>query len=424
MNRERRSSITGEKIDKLPSTMATKIALAAAALNIASMTWHGMQSLEVAEAQKPSIEASQQVEDVLPKDLLKDTRVVKIEHMHGEAEGVRYTDGEIRAAIRSAGDVLAGLSQDELALPVFPTIDTIKLTPDGLYTDGKSKQSIECYSDDQLDRAQTLYLSNNKLPLATSVMTVINQGDSCTMLSVGAAAMVDNINGMRIGTMYGDSLTDNVVLHETGHLLGLGHAASLYCDDPIAKTVLEHTKTDIAKLIEYGCVIPTEKDSDKPNMYSDHMTVMGGIQSDSTDSFVDRFSSFETTQLAPRIAKNENIRPERATYILSTWYEKLRTISFTLPAEHPLRKIDPEIDTLSIGLIQTAFNNEPTATVQVIAHHDQQSYRLGYVLPYIAGYDDELGPVEIYHDETLGMKLIVSPGDNDQSVTVTVEPVR
>jgi hypothetical protein len=424
MNRERNPSNSVAKIDRQPSTVTTKIALAAAALNIASMAWHGVQGYDMAEAQKPTVEASQEAQNVNPRDLLKDTHVIKIERTNSDGVEPRYTDGAIRSAIRSAGEVLEGLSKDELTLPEVADINTIKLTPEGLYTNDQNKQSVECYSDEQLDRAQSLYLENSKLPAATSLMTVINQGDSCTMLSVGAAAMVDNVNGMRIGTMYGSALTENVVLHEVGHILGLGHAASLYCNDPTTKTVLERGKTDIGKLVEYGCVIPKQDGSDKPNMYSDRMTVMGGILSESVDQFTEHFNSTETTILAPDIAKNKDVLPERATYELSTYYEELRAISFALPADHPLRRIDPKIDTLSVGLASAAFNDKPNATIQVIAHYDDQSYRLGHVLPYISGYDSSLGSVEIYHDETLGVKVIIGPGKNNSSVKVTVEPIK
>lgn len=425
MYRESRMSSYIGDVNRPPMALVSKIALAVVALNIISMSERNLHDKGVNDAANtPDVQASQSSVAVDPRELLPNMRVIKIQHMNGEQSPSRYTDSDIQREVRSAGQVFEGLSNDILTLPQDISIHTIKLAPEGLHTDSTAQQSVECFSDEQLDRAQSLYLKNESLPSATSLMTVINQGDSCSMLPNGAVAMVDNVNGLRIGTMYGAVLTDNVILHEVGHILGLSHAASLYCDDPDARTVLEVAKTDIGKLVDNGCKIPSRDESGRPDVYSDRMTVMGGINSEIVDNFVERFSSIETTKLAPDIAKNQNVSTERASYDLSTRYEQLRTISFTLPAEHPLRQIDPDIDTLSIGVISANYDDAPTATVQVVAHHEHQSYRLSHAFPYIAGVDGDVGPVEVYHDETLGVKLIVSPGKNQSSVQVSVEPTK
>ncbi len=395
------------------------IGLTAAAANVLSMTVHGISAIE--NMSTDQVVVANELPSVDPRGLIKDTKVIKIEHAAGAGESVRYTDGHIRQAIRSAGLVLEGLSHDELTLPDEVDIHTIKLTPDGLYTNDTNHESVECYSDEQLDRVQTQYLKNSDLPAATSLATVINQGDSCVMLNAGAVGVVDYINGMPIGTQYGAVLTDNLVLHEVGHVLGLGHAASLNCDSPNASSLLEQSAVDIGELIESGCVVPKRGETDKLDMYSDHATVMGGILAESIDSYTERFNSNETTKLAPEVAKNKDISLEAATYELSTLYEETRAITLMLPADHPLRKIDPKIDKLTIGLMSQEFGGAPNATVQVIAHHEEQSYRLTHSFPYIAGYDDQLGPIEVYHDETLGVKAIIHPGSDPRSVKVAIE---
>lgn len=413
-----------EQIGKLSPATATKLALAAAALNIASMTLHGIHATETTGVTNPSVEASKQATPVQPKDLMKDTHVITIEHSHGEREPLRYEDSYIRQTIRSAKSVFEEVSNGALTLPEQADIHHIKLTPDGLYTNKNSQQSIECYTDEQLDRVQTQYLQNNELPAATSLMTVINQGESCSLLPISGAAMVDNVNGMRIGTMYVGVLTDNVILHEVGHLLGLSHAATLHCDNPSPNSLLEDSKTDIGELVGYGCTIPKRPDSDQLDMYSDHSTVMGGILADSSDLLTERFNANETTKLVPDVAKNRDILPEPQTYELSTNYGKLRTVTLALPPEHPLRKIDARINKVSIGLMATKFGDTGHATVQVIAHHEEQSYRLTSAFPFIAGYDESLGPVEVYHDEMLGIRVVINKGKNERSVTVDVESTK
>jgi hypothetical protein len=294
--------------------------------------------------------------------------------------------------------------------------------PEGLHDDTKKDEFVECYTDEQLDRVQSTYLKDKNLPNDTSIITVINQGDSCSMLNGGAAGIVDNINGLRIGTMYADSFTRKVILHEEGHVLGLSHAATASCKPSYdSESYVEMAKEDISKLIDNGCSVP-ETGGKARDMYSDQTTVMGGIPYDVRNAD-DYFSSVEMTKIVPEIAQNKDIDTENATYTISLRHHQLRTVSLTLPKEHPLRKIDPNIDTLSIGSVSVDGGTRSYETVQLIAHHDGQSYRLTETYPYVASLDKDKGPVEFYHDETLGIKVLLSPNQDGHGVNVTIEKI-
>lgn len=433
MNKEPVSSAVKPRQEKTPLTYKDKVHIAIVAMNLISMAGmaaNGAGVFNDIKAKPTTVEnatpASQAPYQPQMGELLSGTQVIKIERLHGENEPIRYPDGHITTEVREAGRILSGISDGAFKFPEIDSLHTVKLVPNGIYTNVKDKQSVECYTDEQIDRAQSAYLSAEGLPAETSMITVINQGDSCSMLPMAAVGIVDNVNNMRIGTMYADSFTRNVILHEEGHLLGLPHAAVAACEGSFkGASPTEKPGVDISKIIEKGCAVPLTSHPVSgdiiPNMYSDETTVMGGIPYEVRNA-EDHFSSVELTKLVPDIAQNINAGIENATYPISSRHGKTRTISVAIPEGHPLRQIDPNIDTLSVGMAYLINGNESTETVQLIAHHDQQSYQLkDAAYPYMPAADKDKGPIELYHDETLGMKILLSPNEDGRSVDVTIE---
>lgn len=138
----------------------------------------------------------------------------------------------------------------------------------------------------------------------------------------------------------------------------------------------------------------------------------------------DRYNFVELNQLVPDVVRNRDIRPDAGEYVLSLKDHELHMVTLGIPAGHPLRSIDATIDKLSIGVNRFGVFNESTPAVRMIAVGKTMTYELAYTFPYKLEYDKTLENLELYHDETLGMRVLLNPGDDDQTVKVTVEPLQ
>jgi hypothetical protein len=99
-------------------------------------------------------------------------------------------------------------------------------------------------------------------------------------------------------------------------------------------------------------------------------------------------------------------------------------VTFAIPPDHPLHSIDPTIDRLSIGVNRFDTLDRITPELHMIATGKSMTYELAYAFPYVLDYDKSTKNIELYHDEALGVKVLLNAGDDDQTVKVTVEPLQ
>lgn len=134
----------------------------------------------------------------------------------------------------------------------------------------------------------------------------------------------------------------NNVVHEIGHALGLSHFTTLDCvvKDP---NEIYMPVMDIAAFSP-GAKCDVDRNEDgRINEYGNAASVMGRIAEENMYN-VRLFTTSDKNKLMPQKYKIKEIEPVEGEYKISLRPGALSGISLALPADHPLKRIDPTMN--------------------------------------------------------------------------------
>lgn len=337
-----------------------------------------------------------------------------------------YNEEYIKNVVDMAGGRLNIMTAGELTTPQNLPVHLLQLDPAATYQHASDAKVEKCYSSKQLQQARADYLAAQHLPDDSRVSIVLKDALSCYSMEKGAVAWADVNSNTRMA-VYDAGFDDNIFLHEEGHLSGLGHAAAIDCSALGAEynkqSRRQISKADIKDLIELGCTARKTLDNNdlKIDEYSSNASTMGSYHGIDRES--DRYNFVELNRLTPDLVKDQPIGTDAGEYAISLKDHEVHMVTFTIAPDHPLRSIDPTIDRLSIGVNRLETLDTITPAIHIIAVGKSMTYELAYAFPYVLNYDKSTKDIELYHDETLGVKVLLNGGDDDQTVKVTVKPL-
>jgi hypothetical protein len=337
-----------------------------------------------------------------------------------------YNEEYVTNVIDSAGGYISRMTAGEMMTPDNLPVRVIQIDPAGTYQRPEDGIIEKCYSSKQLQDARAGYLADANQPDDSRVAIILKDELSCYSKERTAFAWADTNEQTKM-TVYDRGFDENIVMHEEGHIDGLNHATAIDCFDSNAERNSESmqtiSKVDIYDLIAQGCT--QRKRIDGSNLivdeYGSYISTMGSFRSIVPEN--DRYNFVELNQLVPDVVRNRDIRPDAGEYALSLKDRELHMVTLDIDAGHPLRSIDATIDKLSIGVNRFGVFDESTPAVRMIAVGKTMTYELAYTFPYKLEYDKTLKNLELYHDETLGMRVLLNPGADDETVNVTIDPI-
>ena len=338
-----------------------------------------------------------------------------------------YNEEYVKNVVNEASVHLSRMTAGAIVAPENLPLQVVRLDPSETYQRPAGDAIEECYGDKQLHKIRDDYITKEHLPDDSRVSIVLKDVASCYSKQAGAAAWADTGEKSRMA-VYDQVFDDNIFLHEEGHLSGLAHAAAIDCAvldvDYNNKTLREISEVDIKALIQYGCAPRKRLDNNnlKVDEYGSYQSVMGSYGRIDRES--DRYNFVELNQLVPDVVQNQWIGTTAGEYSISLKDHEVHMLTFAIGPGHPLRSIDPTIDRLSIGVDRLDSFQKITPEVHMIAVAKGMTYELAYAFPYALAYDQTRENLELYHDETLGVRVLLNPGDDDQTVKVTVEPLQ
>lgn len=338
-----------------------------------------------------------------------------------------YNEEYVTNVIDSAGEYISRMTAGEMTTPDNLPVRVMQIDPAGTYQRPADGLIEKCYSSKQLQDARAGYLADANQPDDSRVAIILKDELSCYSKERTAFAWADTNEKTKM-TVYDRGFDENIVMHEEGHIDGLNHAAAIECFDSNAERNSESmrniSKVDIYNLITQLC--KPRKRLDGNNLildeYGSYISTMGSFKSIIPEN--DRYNFVELNQLVPDVVRNQAIGPDAAEYALSLKDRDLHMVTLDIPAGHPLRSIDATIDKLSIGVNRFGVFDESTPAVRMIAVGKTMTYELAYTFPYKLAYDKTLKNLELYHDETLSVRVLLNPGADDKTVNVTIDPLQ
>ena len=373
---------------------------------------------------KPALTSRPAAERTLPPRV-NDLHVLLVDAPSIDSSSI-YNEEYVKNVIDSAGTHLSYMTAGELTTPQNLPIHVLQLDPTSTYQHTESENAEQCYSSKQLQQARADYLAGQHLPEDSRVSIVLKDAMSCYSKEAGAAAWAD-VNKETRMAVYDYGFDDNIFLHEEGHLSGLGHAAAIDCsalgDEYNQQSQRQLSKADIKDLIELGCAPRKRLDNNdlKTDEYGSRASAMGSYRH--IDLMSDRYNFVELNQLMPDVVRDLQIGTETGEYSISLKDHEVHMVTFAIDSDHPLRSIDSTIDKLSIGVNRLDTLDRVTPEIHMIASSKNMTYELAYAFPYVLDFDKSRKDIELYHDETLGVRVLLNPGADDQTVKVTVEPL-
>jgi hypothetical protein len=338
-----------------------------------------------------------------------------------------YNEEYVTNVIDSAGGYISRMTAGEMSTPENLPVKVLQLDPTGTYQQPETGLTEKCYSSKQLQDARTDYLLDANQPDDSRVAIVLKDELSCSSKQGGAVAWADTNEKTKM-TVYDRGFDENIVMHEEGHIDGLNHATAIDCFDSNTERNSESmqsiSKVDIYDLIAQGCTQRKRLDGNNLVLddYGSYISTMGSFKSIAPEN--DRYNFVELNQLVPDVVRDRAIGPDAGEYALSLKDRELHMVTLDIPLGHPLRSIDATIDKLSIGVNRFGVFDESTPAVRMIAVGKTMTYELAYTFPYKLEYDKTLENLELYHDETLGIRVLLNPGADDSTANVTIDPLR
>lgn len=277
-------------------------------------------------------------------------------------------ESEIRQAIATVDDVIR-FSTAEVRGFGAVVVGKMSMEPMGRVVD--EGEVVQCYNDEQLDLVYNHLLSNKiKDPANKKTQHMVMLEDNLACSTIEYSAIATHIGTAPVSvynmTTFSKEMLPQILEHEVGHNLGLGHAPQITC----GKNGLEFFDKSIQRQLAGGCT--TEKNDDGTTyVYASPQTVMGNAWKEPPLYPVSPYSPVEMNTLNPEF-KIQTIEPVPGTYRLAVEPGKTIGVRLKLPENHVLNTVVKDANSVILALDDVYEWSEAAEAGETINVSDQR----------------------------------------------------
>lgn len=356
--------------------------------------------------------------EALPADMpgpLTEMAAVIIRDPNREATPRFGDEQSVREVFRDADRFLSQTTDNEVSLPNDLAIEHLDIAP------SKKIGKEWCYDGKALQKVDA------KVP-GDGVLILLDEAPGCTEFPAknGARAIAWAYGGTKTAVFgYKSELSSGTINHELGHLLGLPHHTEIrqapkgsmpyvFTQQEIGER-LDHTDFDVARHAD-GSIYE----------YAATTSVMGNSRG------VHATEIYHPLELA-KIVDDVHvplIGTHPAEYAISVRGKGNRGLKIALPREHPLRKIDTDMDAVSVSTISFASpggGDVDQLRISITAESPHLLYDIyAHPTPQFCLREDLCGEnakewATVYKDKSLGVEIQVAWGDEKSLKVRTLE---
>lgn len=363
-----------------------------------------------------------------------------------------YSVDGIRYGFNKAGESISNQTFGSHSLEVKET-DQVSALPDTRDdSDPRKSKQVRCYTGNQLKKIEFDASLRQRVKLGTIATTAIVLQNT-PMCNVGVSAVKTSTFDGRPVTFYNPGVYDksnrharrlsaSVVAHEMGHTWGLSHTTDIDC---MVRKFDENGYSIVGTQKDYFHFYPVDtlikkcgplldERSNERFEYGSFSTVMSAR----TELSPGPYSIDDLAKIDPKdyvLESRENIY---GVYRLSSKPGEVHGIKLMVPDTHPLKKVDPTIDHITIGLqIEYWMSNAAYEaqdygreglgwSIQTFAGARFQTYRIvtnKLQARLVEGNKEYIAkPDVVYYDKTLNIAVIQKQDDKGK-VYLTVKRV-
>ena len=328
----------------------------------------------------------------------------------------RFGDKQsIREVFRDADRGLSDTTDNEISLPNDLAIEHLDVAP--------SKKIGEewCYDGEELGKIDA------KVP-GDGVLILLDETPGCIEFpneDDGRSAVAWAYGGTKTAVFgYKNELSSGTINHEIGHILGFPHHTEIRQTRKGGMPYV-FTKQEIGERLNHPDFDVARRPDGSVNEYAATTSVMGGGHGSATEMY----HPLELAEIVDDVHV-PLIGTEPAEYSISVHDKGNRGLKLSLPRNHPLRKIDADMEAISVSTMSFASpggGEVDQLRISIAAQSPHMIYDI-YAMsaPRLCLREDLCGENSkewepVYRDRTLGVEIQVAWGDKDTLKVRTIE---
>lgn len=385
----------------------------------------GCETNDEQTAPRPSVSPFTYEHDYAPESLppdrpgpLDDMAIV-IARNPARKEPHVFSDTEsVKRIFRMADAQLASVTNGDVSLP-----NNMDLYEMNVYATGHT-EGVPCYTDKDLKKV-------DKAVEGDGVMVLLDETPAC--LEIKPPSTVQPSAWAYSGTktvVFGNRapLQLGTILHEAGHVADLSHHTVIgeSRDDDGEKFIFSAKPLD--KRLQDAAFDVARLESGAVDEYAASTSVMGNTVA---PGMAEVFHPVELAKMTDSVSV-PTVEAHEATYVVKARGSSLRGVQFELPPDHPLKRIDDAMATVSIATvphITPGAGQINQINIAVTAESPTMLYDI-YALPPVSFcvQDDacesgQKGWATVFKDEALGIEVRAAKRDSDL-IDLRVETIR